>query len=187
VKQLFSYQKERIMSEKAEKEELLADFRPGYTIWKRCFGNLDVLIIQGEGGGLIHGDVTEGFQILREAIKKSKYFATFYDLTDGMKNLMPHAPALVNFAAEIRRSAIHKQTCIVVVCPEEQVRNWVRWILGLTSSGIPTHIVKSTTDGWQALLKPPSTDLVTDSFGTEASLPLTLQEDPSLLLQSLSF
>lgn len=165
--------------------ELLADFRPAYTIWRRKLGELDVLVIQGEGGEVLDEDVIAGIETLRAAISASSRFATFYDLSDGMKNLMPHAPRLLSFAAEMRKTASQRQRCTVAVCPNETVRNWVRWILGLSSQGIPAHVVRSSEDGWIAIGADGagfSADAaVQDAFGKEPGLPLTLLTQPSLM------
>jgi hypothetical protein len=167
--------------------ELLADFRPGYTIWRHRLRDLDVLVVQGEGGELLEEDVCAGIESLRGAIAASRHFATFYDLTEGMTNLMPHAPKLLRFASEMRSSASERQRCTVAVCPNERTRNWVRWMLGLASQGISAHVVQSTAEGWVALGQQEEEEargseaLLHDSFGAEAALPLTLLSQPSLL------
>ena len=173
--------------------EMLGDFRPGYTLWKKRMPAFDAIIIQGEGGDLISQDVEAGFVIMKRLIRESKRYVTFYDLTDGMKNLWPQAPALLRFAAEMRSDASERQVCTVAVCPEEKVRNWVRWILGVASKGTIYYISRSSADAWK-YLESGAVAAESDSFGEGADLPQTLLsqefaslEDPSSLLREPSF
>jgi hypothetical protein len=172
--------------------EMLGDFRPGYTLWKKKMRTFDAIIIQGEGGDLISQDVEAGFVIMKRVIQESKRYVTFYDLTDGMKNLWPQAPALLRFAAEMRADASERQVCTVAVCPEEKVRNWVRWILGVASKGTTYYISRSTADAWK-YLENGAQGSECDSFGESADLPQTLisedvgsLEDPAALLREPS-
>jgi hypothetical protein len=173
--------------------EMMGDFRPGYTLWKKSTPDFDAIIIQGEGGDLIAQDVEDGFVIMKQMIRESKRYVTFYDLTDGMKNLWPQAPALLKFASEMRADASERQLCTVAVCPEEKVRNWVRWILGIASQGTAYHIARSTADAWKYLEGGESMS-PRDDFGEEADLPLTLASrttmdpftDPMALLEESS-
>lgn len=151
---------------------MLGDFRPGYTLWQKKNQDLVVIIIQGEGGDLLSQDVEEGFTIIKKIIGECEKYATFYDLTEGMSNLWPQAPALLRFAAEIREIAAQRQVCTIAVCPDERVRNWVRWLLGLASKGISYYIVKTTSEGWKHL--DPGSSSISDVFGEDAILPLTL-------------
>jgi len=171
--------------------ELLADFRPGYTIWRHRLPHVDVLVVQGEGGDLLAQDVEDGFNVLRGAVAESARFVTFYDLTDGMKNLVPHAPALLRFAAEVRRVAADRQDCLVAVCPNETVRNWVRWLLQFASGSVPAVIVKSTAEGWNSIRDGPTSfdqGEVLDSFGAEAAAPgQAAAAGPSVLGLPVSF
>jgi len=152
---------------------MLGDFRPGYTLWQKKSRDLTVIIIQGEGGDLLSQDVEDGFTIIKKVICECEKYATFYDLTEGMLNLWPQAPALLSFAAECREIAAQRQVCTIAVCPDERVRNWVRWILGLASKGISYYIVQTTAEGWKYLDSDPSS-VTADVFGEEATLPLTL-------------
>jgi len=173
--------------------EMLGDFRPGYTLWKKTMPSFDAIIIQGEGGELISQDVEAGFIIMRKVIHESKRYVTFYDLTEGMQNLWPQAPALLRFAAEMRSDASERQVCTVAVCPEEKVRNWVRWILGVASKGTAYYISRSSADAWKYLEAGADASASGDSFGESADLPQTLLsqethslEDPVALLSEPS-
>ena len=172
--------------------EMLGDFRPGYTLWKKTMPAFDAIIVQGEGGELISQDVEAGFVIMKRVIRESRRYVTFYDLTDGMKNLWPQAPALLSFAAEMRSDASERQVCIVAVCPEEKVRNWVRWILGVASKGTTYYISRSSAEAWK-YLENGAIVSESDSFGESADLPQTLLlqdsgslEDPASLLREPS-
>ena len=167
---------------------MLGDFRPGYTLWKKRMPAFDAIIIQGEGGDLISQDVEAGFVIMKRLIRESKRYVTFYDLTDGMTNLWPQAPALLRFAAEMRSEASERQVCTVAVCPEEKVRNWVRWILGVASKGMTYYNSISSGDACK-YLENGAALAENDSFGEAADLPQTLLaqdfaslEDPASLL-----
>lgn len=155
---------------------MLGDFRPGYTLWKKIVSNVVVIVVQGEGGDLIAQDVEDGFLIMKKVIRESKRYATFYDLTDGMNNLWPQAPALLRFASEMREDAADRQICTIAVCPHEKVRNWVRWILGVASKGTAYYITKTTSEAWKYLDSDMSTT-PSDDFGECATLPQTLMSD----------
>lgn len=155
--------------------ELLGDFRPAFTLWRCVTPEADVLIIQGEGGELDSREVALAIELLRAAINRSRRFATFYDLTDGMEKLWQQAAVLISFAREVRSTALQKQLCTVIVCPDECTRNWVRWILGITSAGISSHVVKTTEQGWEALTEP-SGPGVQDAYGNAPIVPLSLAE-----------
>jgi len=153
--------------------ELLGDFRPGYTLWKKTLPTFTAIIIQGEGGDLISQDLEDGVVIMKRVMRESKRYVTFYDLTEGIGNLLVQAPALLKFAAEVRKDARAQQLCTVAVCNNEQVRNWVRWILGVASKGIPYHIARTSSDAWQYLESGQSVS-DSDAFGETAALPQTL-------------
>ena len=165
--------------------EMLGDYRPGYSLWKRKMADFTVIVIQGEGGELLEEDVLDGFRMMKKTIQESSRYITFYDLTDCMQNLWPHAPALIRFAMEVRQYSVERQTAIVCVCPDEKVRNWVRWILGVAASSTSYHIFRSCSEAWVFVdsvgASQPSRAGV-DAFGAEAALPSSLS---SLDSQSL--
>jgi hypothetical protein len=88
----------------------------------------------------------------------------------------------------MRSDASERQVCTVAVCPEEKVRNWVRWILGIASKGTTYYISRSSADAWK-YLENGAALAENDSFGEAADLPQTLLaqdfaslEDPASLL-----
>jgi hypothetical protein len=171
------------MSENGAGEaEVLGDYRPGYSLWKRRVSGFTVIIIQGEGGELLKEDVLDGFHLMKKTIQERSRYITFYDLTDCMQNLWPHAPALVSFAKEMRQYSVELQIAVVCVCPDEKVRNWVRWILGLVGSGTSYHIFRCCSEAWTFIesvdaMRPIGE--VGDVFGTTADAPASLSSADS--------
>lgn len=161
---------------------MLGDYRPGYSLWRRHFPGFTVVIVQGEGGDLLEQDVQDGFRLMKKTIVDSSKYITFYDLTDCMQNLWPQAPALIKFAVEMKKYSLERQIAVVTVCPDEKVRNWVRWILSIAASSTPYHIFQSCGDAWNFvesidLSRPTPTGA--DVFGAEATLPTSLSATAS--------
>jgi hypothetical protein len=157
--------------------EMLGDYRPGYSLWKRRVSDFTVIVVQGEGGELVDEDVLDGFRAMKKTIQESSKYITFYDLTDCMQNLLPQAPALIKFAMEIRQYSLERQIAIVCVCPDEKVRNWVRWILGVAASSTHYHIFRSCDEAWAYITSVDATQPTkgdVDAFGVEAALPSSL-------------
>lgn len=145
--------------------ELVGDFRPAATIWRRLTGDVEIYIIQAEGGELTKSDVEVSATYLLERFMKSSHFATLYDLTDGIKGVFSNAAALISFAADVRKTCAGKQVCSVIVCPNQMFRDWVRWILDSLPKGIPTYIVKDVDTAWEILSRGSFQDVINDEFG----------------------
>jgi hypothetical protein len=161
--------------EKMEDAQLLGDYRPACTIWKRSEGDLDVFVLQGEGGALEERDLAEAAERMLVEMPRSARFATLYDLTEGIKNLMSCAPALLAFGAEQRRRCGERQACAIVVCPNRQARDWVRWIVSILPGSVPLHIVKDADAAWGLLAAAASGDgLSTDVYGETYDVPLSV-------------
>ena len=159
-------------------DELLGDFRPGFTLWRKRLPDQDVLVAQLEGGELISEDVREGLSMMRQAIQASRCYTTLYDLslqTFEAGALLPHAPSLLAFAAEMRSAAAEKQRCMIAVCTDERARNWIRWILSVLSQKVRYYIFQSSDEAWAHIRQP--THSMTenfDAFGHIAGLPTSL-------------
>jgi hypothetical protein len=166
-------------------DEMLGDYRPGYSLWKRRVSTFTVIIIQGEGGDLLKDDVLDGFRLMKKTIQEKSRYITFYDLTDCMQNLWPHAPALISFAKEMRQYSVELQIAVVCVCPDEKIRNWVRWILGLVGSDTSYYIFRCSSEAWTFI---ESVDVtrpmgeVGDVFGATADAPASLSSGESCSL-----
>jgi len=158
--------------------EMLGDYRPSYSLWKRCFPDFTVIVVQGEGGELLDQDLQNGFRAMKKTIQASARYVTFYDLTDCMQNLLPHAATFIQFALEMRPYSLERQLCIVAVCPDEKVRNWVRWILSMAASSTPYFIFKTCAEAWAHVEKGCGASgyeqCGEDAFGSEAALPSSL-------------
>lgn len=140
----------------AAEDELLGDFRPGFTLWRKATAERDVLVVQLEGGELSSEDVQEGLSILGGAILESRRYATLYDLTlqdFEAGALLPHAPSLLSFAGQMRLASLSKQDFLVAVCSDERTRNWIRWILSLLSREVRYAIFRTSEEAWAFLAR----------------------------------
>lgn len=162
----------------SSEDELLVDCRPAFTLWKRHCAPAPaapesrcVLVVQAEGGELHADDVREATQCILEQMKLCDKFSTLYDLTEGIQNLMGCGLHLLEFGREQRRLFADKQLHTAIVCPNEQTRNWVRWITSLIPSTVPVSIVKDSAEAWRLLLQAPSELRSLDDYGTEFSVP----------------
>jgi hypothetical protein len=129
---------------------LVADYRPACTVWKKtALERPSVFVVQAEGGYMEEADMREATELLLSEMGRCGPFSTLYDLTGGVQNLMSCAPGLIDFGRRQRLLYSDRQVCTVVVCPDEQVRNWVRWIMTiLPSTSVPVHIAKDIDDAW---------------------------------------
>jgi hypothetical protein len=152
-----------------EDAELLGDYRPACTIWRRREGELDVFVLQGEGGSLEQRDLADAAARMLAEMPRSARFATLYDLTEGIRNLMACAPELLAFGGEQRRRCGERQVCTVVVCPNEQARNWVRWLVSVLPGSVPLHVVKDVGAAWSLLTA--GAGASTDAYGEAYEIP----------------
>ena len=160
-------------------DELLGDFRPGFTLWRKSTGRVDVVVAQMEGGELCSEDVEEGLALMKRAILESRRYVTLYDLTlqDAKAcKLLPHAPSLISFAAEMKAVSQEKQDCMVAVCSDERTRNWIRWLLGVLSQRLRYAIFKTSEEAWEFLARgiAAQEEASFDAFGEDFSMPLSL-------------
>jgi len=156
--------------------ELLADYRPACTLWRKsCGGKGCVFVLQSEGGALQEDDMRAATRRILDEMVASDGFSTLYDLTEGIQNLMRCAPGLLEFGREQRRLCASKQGCTVIVCPNEQTRNWVRWITSVIPDSVRVYIVKDVEEGWAVLQKEPENPggALLDSFGDDFETPLS--------------
>ena len=159
-----------------EVTELLADYRPACTLWRKTGGPKGcVFVLQSEGGVLHEDDMRAATDRILQEMVASDGFSTLYDLTEGIQNLMRCAPGLLEFGREQRRLCANKQGCTVIVCPNEQTRNWVRWITSVIPDSVRVHIVKDVEEGWAVLLEEPASPggALLDSFGEDYQAPVS--------------
>jgi hypothetical protein len=158
---------------------LLADYRPGFTLWKRRLADVDVLVTQLEGGGLLSEDITEGLALLEDAILKSDAYITLYDLTNAnfeAASLLPHAFSVIDFASKMRMQSEAKQKCMISICEDERARNWIRWILDLVPFDVNFHIFKDAQQAWETVASHCQGGGKTsyDAFGEDAQTPSSI-------------
>jgi hypothetical protein len=165
-------------------DELLGDFRPGFTLWRKAAAGRDVLVAQLEGGELCAEDVREGLSLLREAILESRRYVTLYDLSlqdFEAGKLLPHAPSLLSFAAQMRSASQSKQDFMMAVCADERTRNWIRWILGFLPQQVRYAIFKTPQEAWDFLASEEGVEATEgerrqsfDAYGEAFSVPRSL-------------